>query len=319
MEMVPFNLLVLDAASHALLLVDGLSGQALSKMAYPAEYTPTGLAVTGDKNKAYIPAVHKNGSGALFTANLKANSFYRLPIDIPHPMQFALSPDDITIYFTGPDSILYMLDTTTLNLAVCGQAAAQTCICVGLAINTDFVYSAWETDTGGVIAIFDHNGKLQHEYRVQGIPTNIIVDTSNETILIPFTASETSGEGLIVMRKQKNGSPAVLAIQCPVCARSNGAYPCQAAIAPDGQTAYIVNEDSGSVTIVDLTQAAVVDHFNVGRSISTLNILPDTRFAVASSNMFGDLALIDLVNGRLISFTENNQDILSPIAVLPAS
>lgn len=317
-EMAPFNLLVLDASSHSLLLVDGLKGDALAKMAYPADYTPTGLAITSDLNKAYVPAVHRTGSGALFAANLRTNSFYRLPVQIPHPLQFALAPDNVTIYFTAPDGVLHILNTSTLELTVCGQAGNESCTCVGLAADSDNVYSAWEIDTGGVVATFNRSGQLTGEHQVEGIPTNIIYD-QHGAVMIPFTSNGTCGEGLIIFRLQKNAPPSVITIQCPACVQSNGAYPCQAAVAPDGQTAYLVNEDSGSVTIVDVINSVIVDHFSIGRSISALTILPDSRFAVASSNMFSDLSLIDLVNGRLLSFTENSHEILTPIAVLPTA
>jgi hypothetical protein len=172
--MAPFNLLVIDASSHSLLLIDALTGQALSKMPYPADYSPIGLAVTSDLSKAYLPAVHQNNGGALFAVNLKACSLYQLPIKIPHPLQFALAPDDITVYFTAADDILYSLDITTLKLTLCGQASNRTCSCVGLAVSAENIYSAWEIDNGGIIAILDRDGKLADEYPVSGIPTNII-------------------------------------------------------------------------------------------------------------------------------------------------
>lgn len=316
MDIVPFNLLVLEASSHTLLLIDGPSGEALAKMAYPPQYTPTGLAVTSDLSKAYIPAVGVDGTGALFAANLKTYSLYRLPLELPHPMQFTLAPDDITVYFTAPDGVLYILNTISLTLTSCGQAGNDTCTCVGLAANAENIYSAWELEAGGIIATFSLEGRLTGEYPIQGLPTNIVYDKTG-LVMVPFTSDGASGEGLFVFREQKNKPPAVLTIQCPVCAQGNRVYPCHAAAAPDGQTAYVVNEDSGSVTIFDLINAVVVDYFSIGRSISTINLLPDSRFAVASSNMFGNLVLLDLVNGRPLSFTEDGIEILSPITVLP--
>lgn len=316
MDIVPFYLLVLEASSHTLLLLDGPKGEALAAMPYSAQYTPTGLAVTSDLSKAYIPAVGLDGTGALFAANLKNHSLYRLPLVMPHPMQFVLAPDDITAYFTAPDGALYKLNTVTLKLASCGQAGTETCTCVGLAANTEYIYSAWELESGGVIAVFSPDGKLTGEYPINGLPTNIIYDKSG-IVMVPFTSDGTSGEGLFVFREQKDSPPSILAIQCPACAKGNRVYPCHAVASPDGQTAYVVNEDSGTITIFDLANATVLDYFSVGRSISTINLLPDSRFAVTSSNMFGDIALIDLVNGRLLALSEGSRDILSAITVLP--
>lgn len=318
MEITPFNLLLLDALIHSLLLVNGLTGDALAIMEYPAEFTPAGLCLTSNNAKAYIPAVSKSGDGAIFIANLENYSLYRLPIELPHPMQFALAPDDITIYFTTPDSTLYILNTMTFELKKCGQAGHESLSCVGLAASTEGIYSAWEYENCGILAIFNPDGQLIGEHRINGIPTNIIYD-KNGTLMMPFTSNGHCGEGLFILRIRKDVKPAVITVQCSECSHSNGAYPCQVAVSPDGQTAYVVNEDSGTVTLVDIRNAVVIDHFSLGRSISSLVILPDSRFAVASSNMFGDLALIDLVNGRLLSMSDGQSELLGSIAVLPST
>ena len=316
MEMAPFKLLAIDVSSHTLLLVDGPTGEVLSEMAYNIEFTPISLVITADFSKAYMPAVSSDGKGALFAVNLNSKSLYRLPIELPHPMQFALAPDSKTAYFAAPNGFIYALDTATLTLVTIGQSDADNFTCVGLVADNEKIYSAWESDTGGVVAVFDHSGKLIDELLIKGIPTNIVADKKG-IVAVPFTSVGESGEGIVVFGGLRSGLPASLTIQCPACTKGHRAYPCYAAVAPDQRSVYIVNEDSSSVTVADLVNAVAVDCFSVGRSISALHILPDSRFALASSNMFGNLALIDLVNGRLLSFTESQREILSCIIILP--
>lgn len=314
-EMAPYKLLAIDASSHSLLMVDGPSGEILCEIAYPAKYSPTSLAITADRTKAFIPVVEPDGAGALFAVNLAAQSLYRLPVVLPHPAQFALSPEGTSAYLADTEGAIYSLDIALLSLKRWGQCDNSTCI--GLAAVPDGICSAWEERSGGIIAVFSSEGKLLRETSILGIPTNISIDQSGR-IIVPFTASKISGEGLAVLDYKKNGGiPAIATIQCPSCSLGHRAYPCYAALSPDGCTAYVVNEDSGSISVIDVNNARPLDWFTVGRSISSLHILPDSRFALASSNMFCDLCLIDLVNGRLLTYTDTARDILCHIIVMP--
>lgn len=314
-EMAPYKLLAIDASSHSLLMVDGPSGKILCEITYPAKYSPTSLAVTDDRAKAFIPVVEADGAGALLAVNLAAQSLYRLPVVLPHPAQFALSPEGTSAYLADTEGTIYSLNITLLSLKRWGQCDNSTCI--GLAPIADGICSAWEERCGGIVAVFSSEGKLLQEASLAGIPTNIFADKSGR-IIVPFTASKISGEGLAILDCKKGGStPAIATIQCPACSLGHRAYPCYAVLSPDGCTAYVVNEDSGSISVIDVNKAQALDWFTVGRSISTLHILPDSRFALASSNMFCDLCLIDLVNGRLLTYTDTPRDILCHVIVMP--
>ncbi|MEN6411319.1 MAG: hypothetical protein ABFC84_00990 [Veillonellales bacterium] len=316
MESASYHLLLLDAATHSLLIADGLQGKILLELAYPVGCTPAGLALTADCSKAFLPVVGDNGSGRLYVANLAGHSLYRLPLILPHPLQFALQADGRSAYLADPSGGLYCLDTVTLNLSCWGQSESMAC--VGLAIGGECLYTAWELADGGVMGVFNLQGKMIAEYPVPGIPTNILFDNRSQ-VIVPFTANETSGEGIMIfdILKETAAQPTTVTIQCPQRTRGLRAYPCQVALSPDGCTAYVVNEDSGSVSIVDMNTRSAIDYIPVGRSISSLHLLPDSRFAVAASNMFADLCLIDLVNRRLLSFTTTDREILGFIAVIP--
>lgn len=314
MDWAPYKMLMIDATAHALLLVDGVNNEVLAEMAYPDLFIPTTLSISPDAAKAYLPAAGKNGSGALFIANLHNFSLYQLPIELPHPTQFTLAPNSETAYLVDPGGVLYALDTVAMSLTKLGSP--DNASCVGITADAQAVYTAWEHKNSGSIAIFDNQGRLIKEHAVSGIPTNISLN--NNRILVPFTASTFTGEGLAIFdqNKQDDSIPAVITIQCPARTHGLKAYPCSVAVAPDGKTAYVVNEDSGSITVVDLSTSDITGHISIGRSISNLTILPDCRFAVATSNMFADLALIDLVNERLLSVTASTHEILSPIVIL---
>jgi YVTN family beta-propeller protein len=259
--------------------------------------------------------VGDNGAGLLYVANLAGRSLYRLPLTLPHPLQFTLQGDGRIAYLADPGGTLYCLDTVTLSLSCWGQSDSMAC--VGLAIGDECLYTAWELADSGVMGVFNLQGKMIAEYPVPGIPTNILFDNYNR-VIVPFTATETSGEGIIIFDSKKDATqPTTITIQCPQRTKGLRAYPCQVALSPDGCTAYVVNEDSGSVSIVDMNTRSAIDYIPVGRSISSLHLLPDSRFAVAASNMFAELCLIDLVNRRLLSFTTTSREILGFIAVIP--
>ncbi|MEG6584330.1 YncE family protein [Dendrosporobacter sp. 1207_IL3150] len=314
MDWAKYKMLAVDAAAHTLLLIDGENGEILSEMSYPDTCVPTALVLAPEANKAFLPAAGTNGSGSLFIANLTNFTLYRLPMEIPHPSQFAITPCGTKAYLVDPGGTLYQVNTTEMTLTMLGQP--ENAACVGILADDKFIYTAWEHKNGGSIATFDCNGQLISEYSMPGIPTNITIN--KERILIPFTATSFTGEGLAVFDKSLGDdlTPTVITIQCPMRTTGLKAYPCSVTVAPDDCTAYVINEDSGSITIIDLSTSSITGHIALGRSISNLYILPDSRFAIATSNMFADLTLIDLVNERVLSVAASNQEILNYLAIL---
>ena len=118
------------------------------------------------------------------------------------------------------------------------------------------------------------------------------------------------GEGMAIFPLDEINAPTYLVINpADNCAIS--AYPCHIALNDEKSRAYITNEDSGSISMIDLLRHEIIASIQIGRSITTLSLLPDNRFAIAASNMFADLSLIDLVNRRLIAVSEIDAELSS--------
>jgi DNA-binding beta-propeller fold protein YncE len=320
MESLSYQLLVIDDTTHALLLVDGEQGEIIAEMPYPLEYTPTELRLSSDCSKAYMPVIGTNGTGAIFVANLEQKSVYRLPVQLPPPAQFTLAPDDTCAYIADPNGRLYSLTIPSMSLVSWGNPEEASC--VGLAASSTAVYSVWEQDNQGFLAVFTPKGELVQEFPIPGIPTNIILDDAGHTILIPFTSTAFTLEGIIVFKPteaNESNPSTMISDTClyPQDKSSSPAYPCHVAISSTEQVAYIVNEESGSITVIDLPSATITRHIKLGRSISCLHLLPSSNLAIATSHIFADLSMIDLVNGRLLSTTNTERQLLGYIAVIP--
>lgn len=319
MDLLPYQLLVIDDTTHALLLVDAPTGEIIAEMPYPPEYTPTELILAPDQKKVYLPAVGKNGSGALFIANLTQRSIYRLPLKIPAPIQFTLSPDGTFAYLSDPAGMLYSLDIAAMSVQNWGTPAKAGC--VGLAADHSGVYSVWEYKDQGSLAIFNHQGQFINEYTLAGIPTNITLDQQGH-IFIPFTTTDFSIEGVMCFTRdlQDENTPiAIAAERCiyPYSTSPSAAYPSHVAACPEEKIAYVVNEENSSITVIDIHTAAIVRHIELERSISCLHILPGGQFGIATSHIFGDLSMIDLQKGRLLSRTDTKRELLGYLAILP--
>lgn len=320
MEFLPYQLLVLDHTSHALLLVDHPNGEIIAEMPYPSGYTPTELALAPDRSKAYIPVVGRDGNGALFVANLTQRSIYRLPIKIPQPTQFTLAPDGNCAYLVDPSGTLYGLDIPTMSLKSLGNSAKSAC--VGLAADQNAVYSVWEhSDQGsGSLAVFSRTGQFINEHTLPGIPTNIILD-AEERLYIPFTTTHFTIEGVVCfnrMMQDDNTLSVTTAQRCiyPYSTSPSAAYPSHIALWPDDHLAYIVNEENASITVIDSHTAAIIRHIEIARSLSCLHILPGGQFGIATSHIFSDLSMIDLHKGCLLSTTDTKRELLGYIAVM---
>lgn len=309
-------MLAIDDSTHAIIIADGISGEILTELSFNPELTPTELAITPDLTRAYLPCVSTNGQNSILTVNLTSLTTYTLPLSIPYPAQFALSPETPSkAYLAEPCGNLHLLDLTTMSSQLLGTPATKAS-CVGLAVDSEKIYTAWEHSAGGTVMELDLTGSLSWQYDIGGIPTNVIL--AGTRLIVPFTNTAFTGEGIAFFNlSKKRPSPTVVNIQCPICPSGLATYPCHAAIAADNQTAYIVNEDGASIFRVDLETAQITDRMLIGRSLSRLYLIPDSELAIGTSNLFGDLSLIDLAGGTLLAVTSTKRQILSTIAVLP--
>ncbi len=318
MDTLPYQLLVIDDTAHALLLVNNPSGEIIAEIPYPPDYNPTELLLAPDQTKAYIPAVGKNGNGALFIANLAQRSIYRLPLKIPGPTQFTLSPNGACAYFSDPAGMLYALDILTMSLTSWGTPAKASC--VGLAADSNAVYSVWEHNDQGSLAVFSHQGQLINEYSLTGIPTNITLDKQGH-IFIPFTTTHFTIEGVMCFNRDiqdDNTLTVIAAQQCiyPYSTSPSAAYPSHVTTYDEEAIAYVVNEENSSITVIDSYTAAILRHIELGRSISCLHILPGGQFGIATSHIFSDLSMIDLHAGRLLATTNTKRELLGYLAII---
>ena len=70
-----------------------------------------------------------------------------------------------------------------MSLSNWGNPAKATC--VGLTADHDAVYSVWELNDQGTLAVFNLKGQLINEHTLPGIPTNITLDACGH-IFIPL-------------------------------------------------------------------------------------------------------------------------------------
>lgn len=302
-----FRTLMADYSRRSLLLADIPTGKILEEIPYPAVVRPAGITASPDGKAAYIPAAKDGGEGVLFALNLTIPSLYQLPLALPHPAAFTLSPDGRSAYAAGSDGTLHHYDLVGMKSAEWGRVTEDS-QCAGLAVSREYVCAAWEHEEGGCLMIFSRQGILQTRHFFAGIPTSLHLADEN-SLLLTYT-SESGCEGVLLYSLPLPlAEPADLVLRCGGCAKGLRVYPADAAFSPCRTLAYIVNEDSASLSIINLRQKAVSGCIAVGRSLSQIAVSGDGRFAAGASNAFADLCLIDLVNGRLLSFTDTPREL----------
>lgn len=316
MEIPPYRLLVIDTSSHALLMVDGPSGYIENELYYPDNVSPTGLFVTCDQSRAYMPAADAGGKGALFAVNIEASSLYRLPIDVPHLTQFALAANQVVAYASDPGGTLYILDLVTLTVSPCGQSATSS-VCNGLTVSGGRLYSVWEKENTGILATFDDQANLLSEQSLPGIPSGI---TSNSgLILTTFTNGPDDLEGVALFRPSTEGDPELITLSTTTISGKR-LYPCSPLVTTDGQTAYIVNEDGQSISILELGNSTVSGLIQADRPLSSLALIHEGPLAIASAE--NALMLIDMVTKRPLAITDTPRRLAQHFAIIksvPAS
>lgn len=78
-----------------------------------------------------------------------------------------------------------------------------------------------------------------------------------------------------------------------------GALPSQVRISPDGGTAYVSNQDAGTITVVDVATNRPIDTIALAPSILTIGLSPDGRLLYALTDYHG-MYVIDAATRTLI-------------------
>lgn len=312
MEWGDCQLLAVDLTERQVVWIHQSTGELIAAIPFEDGFLPAGLTLNAEKTKACMPAIEKD-TGTIFIFDLSCKKSYRLPLQLPAPQQCSISPDFSKIYFSAPDATLYEIQLATLTARPFAQPDDG--ICAALAVDAaGNLYTAWESNSGGTLAVFSPEGLLSFEQSLDGIPTNLHLTEAD--ILVPFTESSTYGEGLAIFPMNQIETPVYLTVHASTLDGTPRAYPCHATVRKDQQIAYLVNEDSASITVIHLQKRKIIHSFSLGRSITSLYLLPDERFAIAASNMFADLAYIDLINGKLLSIAQSDHEFSRFIAVL---
>jgi len=315
LEIAPYKILIIDALSHAALIVDGPSGKILTELPLPQELSLSDLSISPDPLTAYLAFSKNKSSGTFCTLDLKAFSLGPFSPDIPYPSQISPAPDRGIIYLADASGDLYVYDFNKFALINWAKPPGSA-RCAGLANSGEQVYGLWENTLGGILAVFDRDGRQIAQYIIGGKPTSLTLDQQGR-LFIPFTANTFCGEGVLILPStETDDRPTVVTINCSCCSPVGKAYPLHVAVEPGGTRAYVACEDNATIGIIDVAQGKFCGSIPLGRSISRLALLPDKRFAIASSNMFADLCLIDLVNKRALSFSDTRRELLSPFAVI---
>lgn len=316
----PYQLLLFDEASHAILHVDGTSGRIRGETPYPAALEPI-EAITAAR-LVYILAVDENSDhGTVLryapTASRLAPSRRLEPLPIPDisPTQIAFDRQTNQLILSADGGRFYSWSQNALQLL--GQSD-RGAFCSGIQSQNGQITAIWEQGQIGLVSLHDRVGKLQDEYVLPGIPTSLAV-TDNGLLIIPYLSTCFSGEGVafIELDQDKNKFIPCTAIPFTCPHQPVQTYPAAVTVSLDEKLAYVVHEDGAFISVISLETKTPVATWLIGHSISSLQILPGGQFALAPSRKFADLTLISLKSGQPISMTANSgRRLLNALAIL---
>lgn len=316
----PYQMLLFDGAAHKILHVDGLSGTFIAEVPYPSDIEPLD-AILLNESSVYILAINETtGKNIIYQylATEKTSSLQKKlhPLAIPDiaPLQIAGDDQNSQLMIACEDGSLYVWYNHALRLFGRPQ---QHAVCVGMQIAGDSIYTIWEQEQGGTIALFNRQGKLLSEQFIPGIPTQLLL-TNEALLLVTYTSTQWTGEGLALLETTDSSLKFVQVIpfNCPL--QPIKTYPTAITLSPTENTAYVIHEDGGFISKINLTTKKLDATWLIGHSISSLHFLPDNRFAIGPSQKFADLTLIDMTLGEPVSITNSpERTLLGLLLILP--
>lgn len=297
------TLILFDMTDHALLPVNLADGQVLCRMPLPAGEHP--LAIFALESHIYLFA-NRPSSGILYTADTTDGTLSPLPVTLPPATCVCPSPHHHLLYLATTRR-LYRLDLTAHRLTALSATAPY-----ALVADCNHLYTVSDHTDGTLLHCYDHDGTLLRQHLLSGTVTTL--HAQDDICYLPFTESRLHGEGLYLFYPQRQPPLTTISLQ-PHTTRGLTAYPYGLLIQDD--VLYLSAESAATITRINRHTQEVIDCIPLGHSISNLYPLPDSRFALASSNMFADLVLIDLVNNRLLSLSSCPHEIFPRLMVLP--
>ena len=300
----PCRLAVFDRTDNALLLLNTASGAVLFRRPLPHTYRPLAL-VSSEKGVLFF--ANGKTDGSVYT--LRKGTWARQPVTLPTMTAVCPVQNENACYLASARHTLYRLDLDSGKLSSLGSSPH---ICRALVHGT-YLASVWETAGGTVCALHKKDGTILSEHRLDGtVPSATITGT---TLLCPFTNGKQCGEGLhLIATDAPSPSVTTISLKSP---QMRGITADPYSVLALGDTLCLVSEATGTVTKIDRHTGDITGSYSLGRSISHLYLLPDERFAIATSNMFADLSLVDLVNEKLLSISICAHELFHQIAILP--
>ena len=300
----PCRLAVFDCTDNTLLLLDTASGAVLTRRPLPHTHRPLSLLAT---DRGIFFFANGKTDGSLY--ELRHSTWARRPVTLPTMTAVCLAPNENACYLASARHTLYRLDLASDRLTALGSSPYP---CRALAYGAHLA-SVWETSDGTVCAIHNKDATMRSEHRLDGtVPTGTMTDTR---LLLPFSNGKECGEGLHIIKTDASTFSVRTISLKPPSMRGITADPYSVLSLDD--TIFLIGESTGTVTKIDARTGNITGAYTLGRSISHLYLLPDKRFAIATSNMFADLTLIDLVNEKLLSISICSHELFHQLAVLP--
>lgn len=317
MEDAPFGLILADMAQHTILLVDGNTSEITAELPYPPAYRPQSF-VPAPPHAVYITATQDGSAGGVLKLALAAPTLSVLTAALPAaPTAAAWDAERRLLFVAHAGAGLCNIDEQGTVTPLDGQISGEI---VGLIATGGLLHAAIVRDAGGALLTLDETGRAAAIWEVAGTPTNLHLTPDKHTLAMPFTATAFTGEGLITFPLAADGlpqAPQIIHIQCSSMVGLH-AYPCYAAFSADSRLAYVVNEDCATISVLNLAAHTAGGCIPIGRSISELHLRPDGRLAFATSHLFADLTVIDLVNGRPLAASALPQEIYGRMCLVNA-
>lgn len=299
------TLVLIDMTDHALVLVSLATGQILHHISLPTDLHPLALFASKD-GRIYLLA-NSRTSSTLYLLSDTHERLICLANTLPLTDHVCLSPNGSTLYLACTRRI-YRFESNIAKLTSFAETGAS-CL---LAADNDRLYSTQPTTGGTLFRYYATDGTLLNSHLLSGTVTTLHLQ--DDTCYLPFVQSHLHGEGLYrISPHADTASIATIPIQ-EYGKRALSAYPYSVLITDD--IIYLTCESAATITRIDARTNQIIDCICLGRSISNLYALPDSRFALATSNMFADLVVIDLVNCRLLTLSICPNELFHHLLVL---
>ncbi|SDC13769.1 YncE family protein [Shouchella lonarensis] len=276
-------LYVTNAGTHDVSVIESVSGNIINTV--PVGESPFHIALTPDKNNAYVPNSGENSTSVL---DVNSNTVVATII-MSNPHFAAITPNGAYAYITSPNTdTVYVVDTTSYTITETISVSGA----IGIDVTPDGAYVYVTDGAGDSVAVIETASNTVTDHITVGeFPSSVAVTPNGAYAYVTNFATDINNDHSVsVIETASNMVVATVIV---------GDSPSSVTITPDGTRAYVTHALAPVISVIDTSTNAIVQTIPASESFG-LAITSDGALGYVTRFWDNEISVFETTSNSII-------------------